>query len=407
MKAITFDAAIPKYVLTLAAGKVAGSLLTGAGRTTRLAEVREPALPGPRWVRVRTILGGICGSDLQLVRLAVSPSTSPFSSSPFVIGHENVGVIAEVGPDVSAVRAGDRVVANPLLSCEPRGFATPCPRCAAGQPSLCENFTRGAIAPGMLVGTTRDLGGSWGESFVAHESQLHRVPSGVSDSAALLLEPFASALHPVLQAPPEAGAEVLVIGAGSIGLLCVAAIGAIAPSARVTVLARYPFQAEEATRLGAAQVVLAHGDYYAQLARLSGGVLLQPIIGRRIQVGGFDATYVCVGNSSGVDDALRFTRSGGRVVLIGNASRLAAVDWSPVWLKELTLRGSVCYGVHAHGGARRDTFAIALDLFAGGLAPRLERLLTHRFPLAAYRDALALAFGKARGQSIKIAFEHR
>src|SRR5262245_66289851 len=106
MRAITFDAAVPKYALTMALGAVSPALLTGFARTTRLKDVKEPRFPNERWVRIRTRLGGICGSDVQLVRLKVSPSTSPFSSSPFVIGHENVGVIESVGSGVRGFRAG-------------------------------------------------------------------------------------------------------------------------------------------------------------------------------------------------------------------------------------------------------------------------------------------------------------
>lgn len=408
MKAVLFDATIPRYVATKAAGALSSRLLTGPGRTTRLAEVEAPELPGPRWVRVRPRLGGLCGSDLNLVQLKVSPATSPFSSSPFVIGHENTGVIETVGSEVRGFAAGERVVVNPLLACAAREISPPCRHCAEGAPSRCERFTGGAVAAGMLIGTTRGLGGSWGERFVAHESQLWRVPPGVSDRAAVLVEPFASVLSPVLANPPAAGARVLVIGAGSVGLLAAAALGAAAPGAEVTVLARHEFQAEEARRLGARRAVLARGGdaYFDELARISGGTLLRPILGKRIQVGGFDLSMVCVGTESAVDDALRFTRSGGEILMVGNVARLAAVDWTPLWAKGLTMRGSLCYDRHPHGGASRDTFEAALELFAGGLALRLEPLVTHVFPLRRFSEALAVALGKGGHRSVKIAFEH-
>src|SRR5499426_2480947 len=188
MKAIVFAAPIPTYLLTLAAGALSKRLLVGPHACTRYTEVEDPALPGEDWVRVRTRLGGICGSDLAVVSLQASPATSPFSSFPFVIGHENVGTIEAVGPAVREVAVGNRVVANPLLACVARGITPPCAACAAGQPSRCEHFTDGAIAPGMLIGTTRGLGGSWGERYVAHQSQLLRVPEAVSDEAAVLVE---------------------------------------------------------------------------------------------------------------------------------------------------------------------------------------------------------------------------
>lgn len=401
MKAITFAAPIPTYLLTLAAGALSPRLLVGPHACTRHGEAAEPALPGDRWVRVRTRLGGICGSDLAVVGLKASPATSPFSSFPFVLGHENVGVVEETGPAVRGVVRGERVVVNPLLACGPRAVDPPCAACAAGQPSRCEHFTDGALPPGMLIGTTRGLGGSWGERFVAHEEQVLRVPDAVSDEAAVLVEPFACSVHAVRSAPPAPGERVLVIGAGSIGLLTVAALRALAPESEVTVLARHAFQREHALRLGAAHVVMGGDDRTAALAAVSGARLLKTIIGPPASVGGFDRAFVCVGGKAGMEDALRFTRAGGTVVLLGNVRSLDGLDWTPLWLKELTLRGSLTYG--QHGGAGRDAFAEALELVAGGRAP-IAPLLTHTFTLAEHPRALATAMGKNRSQSVKVAF---
>jgi L-iditol 2-dehydrogenase len=408
MKALVFAAPIPTYILTLAAGAISKRLLVGPHACTRYLDLEEPLLPGPDWVRVRTRLGGICGSDLAVVSLQASPATSPFSSFPFVIGHENVGTVEAVGEAVRGVQVGERVVANPLLSCLPRGIAPPCGACGAGQPSRCERFTDGAIAPGMLIGTTRGLGGSWGERFVAHQSQLQRVPEGLSDEAAVLVEPFACAMHAVRGALPEAGERVLVVGAGSIGLLTVAALHALAPATPITVLARHAFQGDHARRLGASQVVMGGGDARAALAKASGARLLDTIIGPKAVVGGFDRTFVAIGSTGGVDDALNLTRAGGTVVLLGNARGLDGLDWTPLWLKELTLRGSLTYGGApgnggpTHGGAARGDFEEALAVIAGGRAD-LAPLVTHTFPLADHAKALATAMDK-RAQSVKVAF---
>lgn len=403
MKAVVFDGAIPRYLLTRAAGTVSRRAVTGAMRCTALRELAPPELPGDRWVRVATRLGGVCGSDVNLVHLHVSPSTSPFSSFPFVIGHENVGTVAEIGSHVTRVAKGERVVVNPLLACEVRGITPPCPHCDAGYPSRCEHFTDGAIAPGMLMGTTRGLGGSWGESFVAHESQVVAVPETMSDRAAVLMEPFACVISPLLDHPVPHGARVLVIGAGSMGLLAVAALRAVA-GAEVTVLARHRFQAEHAERLGAAHVVMTRSkDYFAELSRLTDGRLLRPILGPRIHVGGFDASVVCVGTDTAVGDALRFTRAGGTVILLGNVSALKRVDWTPVWLKELTIRGSLCYNAPSHGGTRHDAFATSASLLASPLGADLEPLVTHVVPVTEFEHALALATGHAGSRAVKVA----
>lgn len=403
MKAIVFAAPIPTYLLTLAAGAISKRLLVGPHACTRYTDVGEPALPGEDWVRVRTRLGGICGSDLAVVSLQASPATSPFSSFPFVIGHENVGTIESVGAAVRGFSMGDRVVANPLLDCGPRAITPACGPCQAGHPSRCEHFTDGALPPGMLIGTTRGLGGSWGERFVAPASRLVRVPEAVPDEAAVLVEPFACSVHAVRASRPAAGERALVIGAGSIGLLTVAALRALAPGVEITVLARHGFQRDHASRLGATRVVMGGDDARAALAEAVGARQLKTIIGPPAVVGGFHRTYVCIGGRRGVDDALNLTRAGGEVVLLGNARGLDGLDWTPLWLKELTLRGSLTYGA-AHAGAQLGDFEAAMDLIAGGRAA-IAPLVTHTFPLADHVRALETAMNK-RARSVKVAFRY-
>jgi threonine dehydrogenase-like Zn-dependent dehydrogenase len=207
---------------------------------------------------------------------------------------------------------------------------------------------------------------------------------------------------------------VLVVGAGSIGLLTVAALHALAPEARITVLARHAFQGEHALRLGTARVVRGGGDVRAALAQASGARLLKTIIGPPAVVGGFDRTFVAIGGARGVDEALNMTRAGGTVVLLGNARGLDGIDWTPLWLKELTLRGSLTYGEArsggngtpvgggAHGGATRGDFEEALTLIAAR-GEAFGPLVTHTFPLAEHAQALATAMDK-RAQSVKVAF---
>ncbi|HEX5132886.1 MAG TPA: alcohol dehydrogenase catalytic domain-containing protein [Candidatus Krumholzibacteria bacterium] len=402
MRAVVFDGAIPRYLLTRALGLATPRALTGALRCTRMRDVAPPALPNDAWVRVRTRLGGICGSDLNLVTLHVSPSTSPFSSFPFVIGHENVGVVTEVGARVTRVAVGARVVANPLLPCAVRGIDPPCEECAAGYPSRCQHFTDGVIAPGMLLGTTRGLGGSWGDEFVAHESQLHLVADGVDDRTALLAEPLACVVSPLLDHPPAEGTRVLVIGAGTMGLLATAALKNMLRT-DVTVLARHRFQGEHAERLGADRVVYARDGYVDQLSRITQGRLLQPILGPKIHVGGFDTSMVCVGSNAAMHDALRFTRAGGSVTLLGNVAMLKRVDWTPVWLKELSLRGSLCYNAPVFRGERTDAFSTAIELLTSPLGARLMPLVTHVRPLREYAAALQTAMGRSGNRAVKVA----
>jgi threonine dehydrogenase-like Zn-dependent dehydrogenase len=403
VKAVVFDGAIPRYLLTRALGAASRHALTGALRCTRYRDVPAPEFPGDRWVRIRTLLGGVCGSDLNLVSLNASPSTSPFSSFPFVVGHENVGVVRETGKAVTGVRPGDRVVVNPLLGCVPRGIDPPCRNCVQGHLSRCEHFTDGGLPPGMMIGTTHGLGGSWGEEFVAHESQVFTVPSGVTDRAAVLAEPLACVISPLLEHPELHDSRALVIGAGSMGLLATAALKAVA-RANVTVLSRHRFQSDHAERLGADGVVSSRSpERLRELSLASGGRLLQPILGPPIHVGGFDVTVVCVGSNTAVQDALRFTRSGGTILLLANVSALKRVDWTPVWIKELSIHGSLCYSATAHAGARAGAFETSMSLIAGPLGRELEPLVTHVVPLRDFRRALSLAWGRAGSGAVKVA----
>jgi len=120
-------------------------------------------------------------------------------------------------------------------------------------------------------------------------------------------------------------------------------------------------------------------------------------------VGGADMVYECVGNASSIDDALRLTRSGGTVILVGLAAIPRGVDWTPIWLNELTVRGSYWSSTETFQGQRVRTFQLALQWLAEGrldLAP----LVTHRFRLAEYRRALAITTRKGKHQVIKSAF---
>jgi threonine dehydrogenase-like Zn-dependent dehydrogenase len=206
VRAVHFAAPIPTYLATLAAGRVSPQLYVGPHACTRYGDVAAPALPGDRWVRVRTRMGGICGSDLNVITLKASPQASPFSSFPFVLGHENVGTVAEVGRGVRGVAVGERVTANPLLCCEPRGLA-PCAPCAAGDHPRCEHFTDGDVAPGHAhrhhARTRRELGRGVRRARVAGAP----VPDALSDEEAVLVEPFACSVHAVranLPAPASA-----------------------------------------------------------------------------------------------------------------------------------------------------------------------------------------------------------
>ena len=403
MKGVLFDASIPKYVTTLAMGKLSKKLSYGGISCTSYREdIKEPVLPNEDWVKIKTLFGGICGSDLNLVYLHDSPSASPFVSFPFVIGHENIGVVVETGKNVTDFKAGDRVMADPMLPCRVRGIEEECEFCKSGNEALCMNFTKGSISPGMLIGSCRDTGGSWGEYYIAHKSQLIPIKDELLSEHAILVDPIASALHPVARNLPADDEHVLIIGSGIIGLMIVACIRALGSKCSITVLSRYDFQGELATKYGADHVVYGKKeDYFKRFAEITSGELYQPILGKRVMTGGFDKVFDCVGSDSSIDEALRFTKQCGTMVLVGLASMPKGVDWTPVWLKEIKVTGAYCYSQETIAGVNDSTYRHALRLVEEGLID-VAPLITHVFDIKDYKEAIEAASGKGKYKSIKV-----
>ncbi len=405
MKALQMTDSIPRYAATKGVSRFHGNAFWGPLGCLRYRDVDPPALPTGEWLHIRTIYGGICGSDISTVTLHASTTTTVFTSFPFTLGHENVGVISELGPNTPAgFETGQRVVIDPLLSYEQRGIENP-----DGIPAnLCQFWDQGDVSEGLMTGFCRETGGSWSEEFVAHPSQVLAAPEHLSDEEAVLTEPFAVSLHAVLQNMPSDDDTVLVIGGGVIGLCTIAALRGLGSKARIVAIARYPFQAEEAQRLGA-DVVLGKTRGKAldqKLVETLGARSLKPVLGPNLIVGGADVIYDCVGSATSFEQAIRFAGAGGAVVLIGLAGKLDGIDWTPVWLNELTIRGAFTYAMEEWQGELISTMALALRLMAErkvDLAP----LVTHRFALDDYRDALTTVTSKGNSGVIKAVFDFR
>ena len=407
MKALQYSASVPRYLL----GKVGGNLYKpffwSGFSCLHYGEVPEPGLPGPDWVKIKTLYGGICGTDWGLVQLPTSLHLSPFASESFILGHENVGTILEMGPQVEGWSVGERVVADLMLPCAARGYTELCPPCQRGDYNLCHRFAEGALSPGTILGSSADTGGSWGPVYVAHQSQLARVPDGVSDENAVLLEPFCVALHPTLRHFPKDDETVLIVGAGTIGLCAVVALRALGSQARVLVLAKYPFQAELARQLGADEALTLgrDHDHYQILAKLTGGKLYHPVLGKPALVGGVDLLYECSGSSAGLDDALRLATAGGKVLLLGSSGVLKGVDCTPVWFHELTIVGTYAGAMETYQGRRVPTHEVGLELMQQGNAD-LTPLLTHKFPLSDYSRAFRALAAKGSNRVLKVVFTY-
>lgn len=406
MIAVQYRKSVPRYLALKAVGPRWGGVYTSGVSPVALRDVPEPSLPTDAWVRVRPRLTGVCGSDLATICAKGSPYLSPLVSMPFVLGHEVVGAVTHAGDKADGVAVGDRVVLQPALGCCVRGITPACDACAGGHIALCRNVTRGDIAPGIQTGYCRDTGGGWSEGFVAHPSQLIAVPDAMDDEIAVLVEPFACALHGLLRGEPKDDDRVLIVGGGTIGLLTLAALRAIECRAHVTLVARHAHQREHAERLGADRVLTAERDMrrrYAALADAFGADVFQPDIGKPTVVGGADLVYDCVASSESIDDCARFTRAGGALVLVGMPAIPRGVDWTSIWFKELNVRAAYAYGRETFRGEQISTFALALRLMSQ-CAAALRPLVGEPFALADYRTAIRAALHTRDSRSVKTLF---
>lgn len=398
MKALVFRRSVPRYMLL----KLLGGQLRriGAHRITpvSLCDIPEPRLPTPRWVRIAPTMAGICGSDLATICAKGTPYLAPLTSMPFVLGHELVGRIIEVGSSVTGFSVGDRVVIHPALGCKTRGIDPPCDACRDGRDALCRNLTRGDIPAGVQTGYCRGLGGGFAEQVVVHRSQVYRVPDEIDDRAAVLTEPFACALHGALRASLSNHDTALVIGCGAIGLLTIAALRATGCRARIVAAARYEHQRALARSLGADELVPAGGATEARYhawAKLLDAEVLEPELGKPTVLGGANAVFDCVASSQSIDDGLRFTQSGGSFVLIGMPGMPRGVDWTSMWFKELTVHAAYAYGPERMADGVHDTFDVAISLmreWGSRLAPLVGPPLT----IAEFPKALAAALDTGR-----------
>ncbi|MGH9188699.1 MAG: zinc-dependent alcohol dehydrogenase [Acidimicrobiales bacterium] len=381
------ERSLPRY----AAARVAGSLTPGLGARVgplALSEIDEPALPGPSWARVRPRLSGICGSDLSTVDGKSSRYFEPIVSFPFVPGHEVVGELDD----------GSRVVVEPVLGCAARDVHPLCDACSEGRIDQCGRVAFGHLRPGLQTGYCADTGGGWSIALAAHESQVHRVPDAMSDEAAVMVEPAACAVHAALAAPVY-GASVLVLGAGTLGLCTIAALRSLATPGVVIAAAKHGEQRSWATELGA-DVVVAPDEVRRAVRRATGSL----VVGDTLS-GGVDVVVDCVGSATSLAEDLAVVKPGGTVVLVGMPSTVT-VDLTPLWHRQVNLRGSYAYGVEPPGpdGAVPRTFDLAFELVAKA---RLDRLVSAAYPLGRYRDAIAHAANAGSRGAVKVVFDLR
>jgi len=400
VRTMVLDVSIPRVLLTRTLGHLTRAAYFAPFAPTRLIDLPDPPLPAPDWVRVRNRLCGICGSDLHQVfldaDLDVAPVALPAHRRTY-LGHEMVGEIAEVGKAVRGLGVGDRVVRwGRGDDCRARGRENLCPACARGHRVLCEL----ASEPRPF----EPVGGGFGDSFVTPAATLLPVPEDLTNEQAIFAEPAAVAIHAAWRRPPRPGERVLVIGCGTIGFLLIQVLCILQPDCEVTAVAQFPWQAEMARRLGAAHTFLAHDDGFAEVARLTGARLYRGRGGNQMLMGGFDVVFDVVGVETTLNNALRWARARGTVVLVGVNLHRMHLDVTPVWYQEVDLIGAVGHDVVKWEERQISTFELAMEWMQAGRL-HVKELLTHRFPLEAYRQAFRVAADKRAFRSIKVALE--
>jgi 2-desacetyl-2-hydroxyethyl bacteriochlorophyllide A dehydrogenase len=398
----TLDLSPKRVILTQLLGRIWHGAYFSSFAPLQVQNLPRQPLPMANWVRVRNRLAGICGSDLKMIyvdgNFRIAPAALPGHRHSYP-GHEVVGEVIEVGDEVQHLQVGDRVALQSGPNCLTAGLQSICRSCASGNFSLCERAN--------LLSGPEPIGGGWSEEMLVHEQQLFRISPEMNDEQAVLLEPTAVAVHAVLRRLPQPGEHVLIIGAGTIGLLILQVIHALVPSATVSVMARYPFQIEQATRMGAAHILYPQ-DSYQEVERTTGAKLFTGSFNNKMLLGGFEVIYDTIGSKQTVHDSLRWARAAGTVVLVGLSLHTMQLDLTPVWYQEIDLIGTLAHGMEIWPIGtleQRSTFSIAAEMIENEqIHP--EKLITHRFALTDYRSAFSTVTSKSRSRSIKVVFDH-
>ncbi|MFL6065630.1 MAG: zinc-binding dehydrogenase [Friedmanniella sp.] len=273
--------------------------LTAPGRV-EVTEVPAPRARGGEVV-VEVERAGVCGTDVELFHGTLSYVQDGSTRYPLRPGHEWCGRVRAVGTGVDRSWLGRRVVADTMLGCGR------CARCHSGRHHVCADRTE--------IGVRGDRPGALAERVAVPASALHVIPEVLSPAAGALVEPGGSALRAVRAAHLTGGEPVLVLGGGTIGLLCAAF--AAAHGARVTVADPRPAALALAGRFGASGVVLH-------------------------ELGDEPAFPVVVDASTGEDSprrALRLVEPGGRIVLIGLAGTPSTIDTRELVFADVTMTG--------------------------------------------------------------------
>jgi threonine dehydrogenase-like Zn-dependent dehydrogenase len=325
-------------------------------------ERRAVPAPGSGQVLVEVSHCGICGSDLHLM-------VEGWGKPGLVGGHEFTGVIAAVGDGVVDWAAGDEIVGGASPKCGR------CRRCLEGKPSQCENRAETTI--------TDDHNGAFARYVLMDARSLIRLPDGVSSREAALAEPLAVALHGITRSGLTAGDTAMVIGAGPIGALTIAALVARGFDS-VTAVEPGEARRQLALDLGASHVFAPEDlEVYP---------MWEP---ERISPRAVDVVFECSGKKAAMEAGFNQLRRGGVLTLVGAGIEPPSFDPNRMILNELHVCGSFIYDA--------DGFERALELLASGALPTDVLIDPVDVPLDLLGEAMSgLAEGRIAGKAMVV-----
>jgi 2-desacetyl-2-hydroxyethyl bacteriochlorophyllide A dehydrogenase len=304
--------------------------------------------PAAKEVLIRMIAVGICGSDVHAAH-----GRHPFVPLPYHPGHEVVGTIEAVGADVD-IPVGSRIVVEPILACGK------CKYCRDGRYNLCATMS--------FFGCTAPTGGL-ADLFILPADRVVLVPPDLTDLQAVLIEPLSTPIHAVRLAGPDlTGRTVAILGAGTIGLLTMAAARR-AGAARIAVSDTLAGKRDLARKLGADSVHdAASPDMVADIRNDLGTSA--------------DVVFDCVSVQGTIDQAMALAMKGGTIVVVGVPAAPVTVPLPEIQDLQIRIQGSATY--------TRDDYNEAISMLTAGLV-RPEDFVTARYPLsevaAAFEDA--------------------
>ena len=324
-------------------------------------ETADVPSPGPGEALVRTLVAGVCGSDLHAAH-----GRHPFVPLPYRPGHEVVGIIEAAGASAAGASAagfalGERVIVEPDLPC------WTCKMCTTGRENLCENL--------QFFGCGYPQGGM-ADYFTLAANRLHPVPESLDDHTAALIEPLSTPVHAVRLAGDVAGRSVAVLGAGTIGLFTLAVLRAHG-AGTVVVTEPNPDKRSRALALGADAVVDARGP------DVTGEV-------RGVLGGSADVVFDCVAIQSSLDQAIAIADKGGTVVVVGVPAAAVTVPLPIIQDHQIRIQGSATY--------LPEDYSESAGLLRAGTVRKADFVTATR-PLEAVAEAFELA---SSGQHVKV-----